>query len=51
MVPADYRAHAQMLSLQPHHAERSGSKKLYYYFDSVMAIGQSAKDENIRYVK
>lgn len=51
MVPADYRAHAQTLSLQPHHAERSGSKKLYYYFDSVMAIGQSAKDENICYVK
>ena len=28
-----------------------GSKKLYNFFDSVMAIGQSAKDERLRYVK
>ena len=29
----------------------AGSKKLYNYFDSVMAIGQSAKDDRLRYVK
>lgn len=29
----------------------AGSKKLYNFFDSVFAIGKSAKDEAIRYVK
>lgn len=29
----------------------AGSKRLFNYFDSVMAIGQSAKDERLRYVK
>ena len=29
----------------------AGSKRLYNYFDSVFAIGQSARDANIRYVK
>lgn len=29
----------------------AGSKKLYNFFDSVFAIGKSAKDENLRYVK
>lgn len=29
----------------------AGSKKLYNFFDSVFAIGKSAKDSNIRYVK
>ena len=29
----------------------AGSKKLYNFFDSVFAIGKSAKDGNIRYVK
>ena len=29
----------------------AGSKKLYNFFDSVFAIGMSAKDRNLRYVK
>lgn len=29
----------------------AGSKKLYNFFDSVFAIGKSAKDERLRYVK
>ncbi len=29
----------------------AGSKKLYNFFDSVFAIGKSAKDENLRYIK
>lgn len=29
----------------------AGSKKLYNFFDSVFAIGQSAKDKRLRYVK
>ena len=29
----------------------AGSKKLYNFFDSVIAIGQSAKDQSIKYVK
>lgn len=29
----------------------AGSKKLYNFFDSVFAIGKSAKDESLRYVK
>lgn len=29
----------------------AGSKKLYNFFDSVFAIGKSAKDSNLRYVK
>ena len=29
----------------------AGSKKLYNFFDSVFAIGKSAKDEHLRYVK
>lgn len=29
----------------------AGSKKLYNFFDSVFAIGQSAKDDRLRYVK
>lgn len=29
----------------------AGSKKLYNFFDSVFAIGKSAKDGNLRYVK
>ena len=29
----------------------AGSKKLYNFFDSVFAIGKSAKDNNIRYIK
>ena len=29
----------------------AGSKKLYNFFDSVFAIGKSAKDTNLRYVK
>lgn len=29
----------------------AGSKKLYNFFDSVIAIGQSAKDQGIKYVK
>lgn len=29
----------------------AGSKRLFNYFDSVMAIGQSAKDDRLRYVK
>jgi hypothetical protein len=29
----------------------AGSKKLYNFFDSVFAIGQSAKDNNLRYIK
>ncbi len=29
----------------------AGSKKLYNFFDSVFAIGQSAKDSNLRYIK
>lgn len=29
----------------------AGSKKLYNFFDSVFAIGRSAKDSNLRYVK
>lgn len=29
----------------------AGSKKLYNFFDSVFAIGQSAKDTNLRYIK
>lgn len=29
----------------------AGSKKLFNFFDSVFAIGQSAKDENLRYIK
>lgn len=29
----------------------AGSKRLYNLFDSVFAIGQSAKDENLRYIK
>ncbi len=29
----------------------AGSKKLYNFFDSVMAIGQSARDQGIKYVK
>ena len=29
----------------------AGSKKLYNFFDSVFAIGKSAKDSNLRYIK
>ena len=29
----------------------AGSKKLYNFFDSVFAIGKSAKDNNLRYIK
>lgn len=29
----------------------AGSKKLYNFFDSVFAIGQSAKDSDLRYIK
>lgn len=29
----------------------AGSKKLYNFFDSVFAIGMSAKDNNLRYIK
>lgn len=29
----------------------AGSKKLYNFFDNVFAIGKSAKDENLRYIK
>ena len=29
----------------------AGSKKLYNFFDSVFAIGRSAKDSNLRYIK
>lgn len=29
----------------------AGSKKLFNFFDSVFAIGQSAKDDNLRYIK
>ena len=29
----------------------AGSKKLYNFFDSVFAIGKSAKDGNLRYIK
>ena len=29
----------------------AGSKRLFNYFDSVFAIGQSARDPNLRYVK
>ena len=29
----------------------AGSKKLFNFFDSVFAIGRSAKDENLRYIK
>ena len=29
----------------------AGSKKLYNFFDSVFAIGKSARDESLRYVK
>ena len=29
----------------------AGSKKLYNFFDSVFAIGKSAKDDRLRYVK
>lgn len=29
----------------------AGSKKLFNFFDSVFAIGQSAKDERLRYIK
>jgi hypothetical protein len=29
----------------------AGSKKLYNFFDSVFAIGKSAKDNNVRYIK
>lgn len=29
----------------------AGSKKLFNFFDSVFAIGKSAKDENLRYIK
>ena len=29
----------------------AGSKKLYHFFDSVFAIGKSAKDSRLRYVK
>lgn len=29
----------------------TGSKKLYNFFDSVFAIGKSAKDSNLRYIK
>ncbi len=29
----------------------AGSKKLYNFFDSVFAIGKSAKDEGLRYIK
>lgn len=29
----------------------AGSKILYNFFDSVFAIGKSAKDENLRYIK
>lgn len=29
----------------------AGSKKLYNFFDSVFAIGKSAKDEKLRYIK
>ncbi len=29
----------------------AGSKKLYNFFDSVFAIGQSAKDKSLRYIK
>lgn len=29
----------------------AGSKKLYNFFDSVFAIGKSAKDTNLRYIK
>ena len=29
----------------------AGSKKLYNFFDSVFAIGKSARDERLRYVK
>lgn len=29
----------------------AGSKKLYNFFDSVFAIGKSAKDDNLRYIK
>ena len=29
----------------------AGSKKIFNFFDSVFAIGKSAKDENLRYIK
>ncbi len=29
----------------------AGSRKIYNFFDSVIAIGRSAKDENLRYIK
>ena len=29
----------------------AGSKKLYNFFDSVFAIGKSAKDNSVRYIK
>ena len=29
----------------------AGSRNLYNFFDSVMTIGQSAKDDRLRYVK
>lgn len=29
----------------------AGSKKLFNFFDSVFALGRSAKDENLRYIK
>lgn len=31
-------------------AKKTGSKKLYNLFDSVFAIGKSARDESLRYI-
>lgn len=41
----------RQLNLQITQNDLAGSKKLFNFFDSVFAIGRSAKDENLRYIK
>ena len=37
--------------IQLHKNDLAGSKKLYNFFDSVFAIGKSAKNSSVRYIK
>ena len=41
----------RQLSMPITQNDLAGSKKLYNFFDSVFAIGKSAKDDNLRYIK